>query len=265
MASGNTIPSIHSISAAIKVTPLALKHPEGDLALLPPPFVTISREGGAGGHTIGNLLVERLNELDAGECPWSLWDKNLVEKVANDHHISRELIEALESHHKLWMQEFLSALSMQADPVEARVYRGVAATIRALALHGRVVVVGRGGAFITRNLPGGIHLRLIAPRAFRIASVAQQLNMTREAAAEHVRRLDHERDMFYKRYWAKDSCTPDVYTVTINTAAVDENRAVESILPLILASAHVTVHHTGEMPIAGMRLNAQEIEPARTP
>lgn len=264
MAGGSTTPGIHSVFAAIKVTPLALKHPEGNSAPLPRPFVTISREAGAGGHTIGNLLVERLNELDPGESPWSLWDKNLVEKVANDHHISRELIEALESHHKLWMQEFLAALSMQADPVEASVYRGVAATIRALALYGRVVVVGRGGAFITRNMPGGVHLRLVAPRSFRIASMAQQLNMTREAAAEHVRKLDHERDTFYKRYWPKDACTPDVFTLTINTAGVDENRAVECILPLILASARVTVHQSAEKLIAGMRSKARGIESAST-
>jgi hypothetical protein len=239
MAGGTTTPGIRSVFAAIKVTPLALRHLPGDAAQSPRPFVTISREGGAGGRTIGNLLVQRLNELDPGDPPWSLWDKALVEKVANDHHISQELIESLESSHKPWMQEFLSTLSMQGDLAEVRVYRGVAATIRTLALHGRVVVVGRGGAFITRQMPGGVHLRLIAPMDFRVATMARQLNITRDAAAEHVRQLDREREAFYKRYWPKEVCSPQAFTLTINTAHADENRVVECVLPLVLANAKV--------------------------
>jgi cytidylate kinase len=244
MAGGSSTPGIRSIFAATKVTPLTLKHHYGDAPPVPRPFVTISREAGAGGRTIGSLLVTRLNELDLGEPPWSLWDKDLVEKVAQEHHISKELIESLESSHKPWMQEFLSTLSMQVDPDDVRIYRMVAATIRALAQRGRVVVVGRGGAFITRQMPGGIHLRLIAPRDFRVAAMAEQLKLTREAAGEHVRQLDHQRDMFYKRYWPKDACTPDAFTLTINTANTDERRVVECILPLVLAQARVTVRQS---------------------
>lgn len=241
MAGGTSTPGIHSVFAAIKATPLALHHLPGDAPQTPRPFVTISREGGAGGHTIGNRLVQRLNELDPGEPPWTLWDKALVEKVASDHHLSEELIESLGSSHKPWIQEFLSALSMHGDLAEVRVYRGVAATIRTLAMHGRVVIVGRGGAFVTRHMPGGVHLRLVAPMDFRIASMARQLNISRDEAAERVRQLDHEREAFYKRYWAKHVRTPDAFTLAINTAHIDETRAVECVLPLVLANARIVV------------------------
>ena len=40
--------------------------------------------------------------------------------------------------------------------------------VRALAEVGRVIIVGRGGVFITRDLPGGIHVRLVAPREWRV-------------------------------------------------------------------------------------------------
>lgn len=246
MAGSSTTPGFRSVSAATKVTPLTLKHAVSEVPSRVRPFVTISREGGAGGRTIGSRLVDRLNELDPGEPPWSLWDKGLVEKVANEHHISQEAIEALESSHKPWMQEFLAGLSMQADPADVRIYRMVGTAIRALAAQGRVVVVGRGGAFITRNMPGGVHLRLVAPTEFRIDAMARQLNIAREAAAEHVRQLDHQRAAFYKRFWPKNTFTPDAFTLTINTANADEQRAVECILPLVLADSRVTVHHPSE-------------------
>lgn len=252
MAGSSTTPGIRSVFAATKVTPLTLTHFESDAPSRVRPFVTISREAGAGGRTIGSGLVDRLNELDPGEPPWSLWDKGLVEKVAEEHHISKELIESLESSHKPWMQEFLSSLAMQADPADVRIYRLVGTAIRALAAQGRVVVVGRGGAFITRNMPGGVHLRLVAPREFRIDVMARQLNTSHSAAAEHVRQLDQQRAAFYKRFWPKIPFTPDAFTLTINTADIDEQHAVECVLPLVLGSARVTARHSSESVSSGV-------------
>lgn len=226
-------PGIRTVLAAMRTSPLPLRV-QPDAGPVARAFVTISREGGAGGHTIGRRLIDRLNELDPAEEPWSLWDRELVEKVANDHHISRELIESIERTHRPWMQEFLSALSVEDDLAETRIYHRVAATIRTLAHHGRVVIVGRGGAFVTRNMPGGVHLRLVAPTEYRVRAMARQLNLTHDAAAEHVRQLDRERAAFYKRYWPKDVCIPEAFTLTINTAHTPDDQAVECVLPLVL-------------------------------
>src|SRR5687768_9533551 len=59
------------------------------------PFVTVSRQAGAGGRTFAKLLVERLNALDGSERPWAVWDRELVEKVAADHHIPEAVVEQL--------------------------------------------------------------------------------------------------------------------------------------------------------------------------
>lgn len=59
-------------------------------------------------------------------------------------------------------------------------------TIRALAISGRAVIVGRGGVFLTAGMPGGIHLRIVAPVRHRITHMAERDGISQEAAAEKV-------------------------------------------------------------------------------
>lgn len=224
---------MRSIFAAIRSVPRPLHSLAGEQAPPIVPFVTISREAGAGGHTVGQLLIERLNQLDRGEPLWRLWDKQLVEKVTEDHHLSREVVESLDACGRSWMQEFLAGLSYHGNDTEAKAYQRVATTIRFLAQHGRAVIVGRGGVFITRNIPGGVHVRLIAPLEKRINTMARQLGVNRDAAAEHVRNLDRGRQAFFRRYWPKEVISEQAFTLIVNTAQVDERRAVEAIIALL--------------------------------
>ena len=230
---------IRSVFAAVRTSPVPRHYAPGECPAEWPAFVTISREGGAGGHTIGTHLVERLNELDPGEVPWMLWDKNLVAKIAADRHIAQEAVESLEASSRTWMQEFISSLSLAGDATEAQIYKGVATTIRALAQKGRVVIVGRGGVYITRNMPGSIHLRLVAPLHYRIRFMAKQLNESIDAAAEHVHQLDRQRKAFFHRFWPQEILSSECFTLTINTAQVEERRAVECVIPLVLPAAQV--------------------------
>lgn len=244
--------AIRSVLAAIKATPVALRHVGEDHQQRSVPFVTISRQGGAGGHTIGQLLVSRLNALDPGETPWTLWDRQLVEKVVADHNVERDLVEHLGECNRTWMEDFLAGLAFDVGQTEARVYQYVATTIRALAHQGRVVLVGRGSVYITRRHPAGVHLRLVAPVEYRVNLMAKQLNMTTEAAAAHVHQLDKMRDAFYRRYWPRQVVANEAFSLTINTAMVDERRAVECALPLILPKAISEAQWNSDRGIAAM-------------
>ena len=116
------------------------------------------------------MLAKRLNAADPGELPWTVWDNELVERVAVEHQLPAASIESLKDQQPSWLEEALGGLMLGDHPDELKVYHRVAATTRLLAEMGRVVIVGRGGAFITRNLLGGIHLRLVAPLEFRVAA-----------------------------------------------------------------------------------------------
>src|SRR5689334_17419337 len=76
----------------------------------PAPFVTISRQAGAGGRTVAHALAKRLNERDPGELKWTVWDNELVERVAAEHHLPRTRVAALEDERPSWLEEALGSL-----------------------------------------------------------------------------------------------------------------------------------------------------------
>ena len=202
----------------------------------PTPFVTISRQAGAGGRTFARRLAEYLNAADPAERPWTVWDRELVEKVAAEQHIPASLVESLEDARRPWMEQFLAGLSFKEDPStldEFQVYRRVAQTIRGLAQAGRAIIVGRGGVYATADLAGGVHVRLVAPVEARVARMSEQLNVTSAQAAAEVRRLDHDRDAFHHRYWRGKAILPEVFTITLNTAAMTESQMVRCVIPLL--------------------------------
>jgi hypothetical protein len=214
-----------------------------------PPFVTISRQAGAGGRTLAWALADRLNALDPGERPWTVWDRELVEKVAREEHIPVTLIESLELEgpRRNAFQDFLASLSARNDPAdldEFQVFRRVANTVRALARAGRTIIVGRGGVYATADLAGGVHVRLVAPLQGRVAHMAGVLNFSERDAASEVRRIDRYRETFHRRYWPDKALLPEIFTITLNTARAGEGQMVESILPLIDLPARKPVRST---------------------
>jgi len=205
----------------------------------PKPFITISRQAGAGGRTLAIKLAESLNQRDPGELPWNVWDQELVERVASEHRLPIEKIQALEESRPSWLEEALGSLVVSAPVTsEQAIYRQVALTIRTLCEMGRVIVVGRGGNFITAALPAGLHLRLVAPFSQRIAWIARTMNLSPKQAAAWVADKDAARDAFYRRYFPRRPLTAESFTATYNTAAIEVERLIESIVALVPSTTH---------------------------
>jgi len=205
------------------------------------PFITISRQAGAGGNTLAAALEKRLNTIAPNDHPWSTWDKDLVRKVALDHHVAASLVESLDAEgpHPSWFQEFISALTpphREEDLDEFQVFRRTAITVRTLALVGRCIIVGRGGVYATSDLARGVHVRLVAPLPHRIAHLAALRNIPEKEAAAEVHRLDRYRDEFHRRYWPEKAMLPEIFTITLNAALVSEDQMVDCIVPLVGAS-----------------------------
>lgn len=227
---------IAPILGAIRSTGMPASAPAGvSAARQVMPFVTISREAGAGGVTLARALVERLNGIEPDERPWQALDRELIERIAADHQISQELIASLEETSHNWLTDFFSGITLRDDPTpsEVRVFHSVAATVRALAQAGRVVMVGCGAGYIAGNMPGGVHVRLVADFQFRVRYMARLLNLPDEKAAEEVRRRDANRAAFFKRFFPQRPIRPEEFTLTFNSGCLSEEEMVAAILAVL--------------------------------
>src|SRR5213592_738570 len=96
--------NIGAILGSIKAVPVHPHFsPSGERP--PRPFVTISRQPGAGALKVAAEFVDRINSklsritAPSDDTPpqWTCWDRELVEKVASDHHLSTRLIDSIEN------------------------------------------------------------------------------------------------------------------------------------------------------------------------
>jgi hypothetical protein len=207
-------------------------YPENATPMLP--FVTISRQVGAGGLTVGRQLAVRLNnEAPENARHWSVYDKELTNKIAADRHIAREMVDALEHSNRNWVEEFFRGMTNKLGPNELGVFRSLVSTVRALAQGGMVILVGHGSFLITQEMPRGLHVRIVAPLEHRIATIMKQRQESRARAMDRIRWLDEEREIFLRQHWPEHPLAPERFTITFNAASLTESQMVTCLADLI--------------------------------
>lgn len=232
--------SIHPIMGSIKSTGVRCVFGQQPPAQKTLPFVTISRQAGAGGRTLAQQLVTRLNEhLDPLDQLWQAYDRELVEKVAADAKISADLIASLEDSSHTWLDEFFSGLSFKPTPSEMAIVHRIANTIRGLANTGHVILVGRGAGFITANMPAGIHVRLVANFDYRVKAMSYQWKVNKQEAERRLHEIDQNRQAFYKRFFPNKELTPENFTITFNVERISEEQMAECLIPLLKTPQNV--------------------------
>ncbi|HEY2585120.1 MAG TPA: cytidylate kinase-like family protein [Tepidisphaeraceae bacterium] len=197
------------------------------------PFVTIAQQAGAESADLPRRLAERLTARDGGGDggTWLSWDEELIDKVSADSHIPADVIQSLETSGHSWLDDLLGGIAGRTD--EVTVFHRVSETVRRLAETGRAILVGHGSNYLTRGLPGGLHIRLYAPQDVRVEHVARRFDLTPPAALKHMRQLDRERAAFFSRFFPGQPLVPELFSAELNTAALDEQQVVEAILAMM--------------------------------
>jgi len=181
------------------------------------PFVTISREFGCEGTELAHRLQEILNERCRPFFTWVAYEQEVLDKVADELHLARGLVESIDGHRRSEMSELFDAiLNRRVD--EALVFRKMAEVIRSLAIHGHTILVGRGSYLITQDLRTGMHVRLVAPRDWRIHRIATDREIANAAAAKIVEQGEREREKYIRTFFAHDPLQPFLHDVVIDNS-----------------------------------------------
>jgi cytidylate kinase len=206
------------------------------------PFVTISREAGAGGSSVGEELVNYLNNIDytSGEVKWTLFDKNLIEKVIEDHSLPEVFRHYLNEQTISGIQDTFERL-MGLHPGMSMLASKTCNTILSLASIGNVVIVGRGSNILTKNLPGGFHVRLIAETESKVQHLESFFHFSRQEAIKHIEEEDTKRREYVKKLFNKNVTDPLLYDLVIRTSSVSYSEAARII------GSHVIQYYESRM------------------
>src|SRR5579864_9468147 len=123
--------------------------------------ITISRQTGSGGHTIAEKLAEHLACRDGSTGhPWSVFDRNLVEKVLEHHNLPVRLARFMPEDRVSEINDIMDEL-FGLHPSSWLLVRKTSETILHLAELGNVIVIGRAANIVTARLPHAFHVRLV--------------------------------------------------------------------------------------------------------
>jgi|YNPNPStandDraft_1061719.scaffolds.fasta_scaffold18605_2 cytidylate kinase len=196
----------------------------------PRPFVTISRQYGCMAVELGMRLAGRLNEhRGPSDSMWTVYDREIVQRIADDLHISQRLIELLTEHSRARLTEYLDTC-FQKRPTKDTIVHKMVHTVRGLCEKGYSIIIGRGGSIIGAGSPWGFHVRIVAPAQWRINQVAEVYEIPREEAEKRVRLIDKERERFTLELFGRDVSDTDLYDLVINESRFSMDQMVSLIL-----------------------------------
>ncbi len=216
--------------------------PAPERSRAPKPAITISRETGSGALSVASLIAEKLNVDCQGDppCPWTVFDRNLVAKILEDHKLSAATEAFMPEDTRFSLTDaFESLLGLHPGSWNLREY--AKRTVQKLASGGNVILVGRGSAIVTANLSNVLHVRLVAPLDFRVRHYAEFRSISAAKATQEIREMDEARRRYLHSYFNADADDPLHYHLTLNTGRTGFQQTAQIICSAV--NGLLTHHH----------------------
>lgn len=103
------------------------------------------------------------------------------------------------------------------------------------ALKDNVVIVGRGGNWLLRDVSYALRVRINGPLEERIQRVCDREDVNRETAERMIEFSDHERSCYVRRVYRRDISDPGDYDLVLNLGKLSFDEVVSVIVDEIPA------------------------------
>lgn len=170
--------------------------------------LTISHQYGSGGSRIARELGRRLG--------WSVWEKEIVRKIASQYKVAEEYVEAKDERVDSFIERMVGLFGMggfestyEIPPplwlTDAQLARMTRTIIEEVAKEGNAIIVGRAGNLVLVNHLRALHVFLWAPLEVRISRVMQAEGLSHHDAERRISGMDKLRTdyvhTFYHSSW----------------------------------------------------------------
>lgn len=198
--------------------------------------VTISRQFGAGGATLGNALAIKLN--------YRFVSAEIIEMIAKEANVSVEWVKGVDKSAGDWLMRFTSKLvwsdfmdrhvgESRADFDEKKYRAFLESIISKIAEGDNVVIIGRASQFILQDNPKAIHVLLVADIKDRIQFIQEHWKVNKTEAERIILTRRKRRRAFLKYFDTRDPNDPSIYHIILNISKVHLNDAEEMIIWMV--------------------------------
>ena len=194
--------------------------------------VTISRQFGSGGRTLGKMIAE---ELD-----YTFADNEIIQRLSKEANVSANWIRSFEKEagsrlsritskmvSKRWLDRVLAG---ERGYLDEEIYLDYMVLIIAqIADEGDAVILGRGSQYILDDHPEAFHILLIDELENRIKFMVEHYEMIERQAAQAVNYEDRRRASLYRRLGKKNYNDPELYHLVLNMGRLDLQAALKIV------------------------------------
>jgi cytidylate kinase len=198
--------------------------------------ITISRQFGAGGKTLGRMIAERLG--------YTFADSSIIQAIAQQANVSADWVRAFEKEAGSRMSRAISGMVSQRlvdrilkderGYIDESIYLDYLVLIIAqTADEGDAVILGRGSQYILRDHPDAHHILLIDSFENRVRFLMEHYDLKESKATRIVGAEDRRRATLYKRLGKKDYDAPELYDLVLNMGRLNLETACSLACKLI--------------------------------
>jgi len=196
-------------------------------------IVTISREFGSGGRTIGKQIAERLG------CAY--YDKELVKQIAIESGLNEAYI--LESgEYACSTNSFLFNLAINAErgsnniPMQDQLYIIQHKIVKGLAEKEPCVIVGRCADYILRERTDCLHTYFHADMNFRADRIVYLYGETLDKPEKRLTEKDGKRKAYYRHYTKRQWGIAQNYHLCLDSGIVGIEQCVDIVVNIVKSS-----------------------------
>jgi len=198
--------------------------------------ITISRQFGAGGITLGKMIAEKFG--------YTFADMQIIKMVAEMANVSTHFVETVEKEAGGKFSKFISRtvskplveriLKDERGYIDEEIYLDYLVLIIAqMADDGDVVILGRGSQYILNDHPDAYHILLIDTFENRTRFMQKHYDLSQSRATQVVKNEDKRRLNLYKKLHKTDYDNPELYHLVLNMNRIHLDKAFELVSYLI--------------------------------
>ncbi|MCG8309644.1 MAG: cytidylate kinase-like family protein [Cytophagales bacterium] len=200
------------------------------------PVVTISRDYGCPAKRLAGILSSELNRIELENYSQNRWQwisKEILDESAKELNLKPALIrEVANKEQDGIVDDIVKSLSHKDYPGDIKIKKTIGEVIRSFAEHGRVIIVGRGGVSITRDIPNSLHVKIQAPLEWRINDVSKKQMISLSEARKKIHHADSQRAMI-RDFFEGKKVDDSAFDVVFNYFSLDEEDIIAAILKLM--------------------------------
>ena len=202
--------------------------------------ITINREMGSGGRTIGRKLAEKLGV--------EFYYKSVIKGLEKKYNLTAEEVEKQKGREHGWWASikrqltgsvvssspFLPKVADEAELLDTDdIFKAETEILKGIAEEESCVIAGRSGFFVFRDHPNHMNILIQASMPHRVQRVVSKQNITEEEARKAIEKVDKMRENYVNKYTGTSRYDTRNYDLVISMDRMSEDAAVAIIMDYI--------------------------------